>query len=112
MKILIVDDERINLDSLSQCFGYEGHTTITASSVLEAKVIVESEIFNLALIDFWLVNGKGTEIVRLIKKLRPEAKVIGMSGTEQGSTFSKAGADFFIKKPFSGIKLLEDIKNI
>lgn len=106
MKIFIIDDELCIRDTLSLYFRIVGHATITASSVKIAKAIIERETFDVALVDFWIRDRKGTEIVRLIKERRPEAKIIGMSGTEQGHTFNIAGADAFINKPFNNEEIL------
>ncbi|MBI4682951.1 MAG: response regulator [Nitrospirae bacterium] len=107
MKIFIIDDELCIRAALSIYFSIEGHTTITASSVKEAEAIIERETFDAALVDFCIRDRKGTEIVRLIKEKRPDAEIIGMSGTEQGRTFNLAGADAFIRKPFNNKEILE-----
>lgn len=109
MIILIIDDERCIRDSLAEQFKMEGYITISASSLKEAKTVIERESFDIALVDFWLLDGKGTEIVGLIKTIRPGSKIIGMSGTEQGSTFRIAGADSFIQKPFNDKEILNII---
>ncbi len=101
MKIFIMDDERLICNFLTDILSIEGHSTITVSSIREAVSLIENETFDLAIVDFRMIDGYGTEIVRLIKTLRPGIKVIGMSATEQGNTFYRAGAEYFIEKPFN-----------
>ena len=110
MKIFIIDDECLIRDFIAEYFNIEGHTIITASSVKGAKAIIERETFDVAFVDFWMPDGRGTEIVRLIKTKRPAAKIIGMSGRDQGNSFCTAGADSFIRNPFDTEQILELIK--
>jgi DNA-binding NtrC family response regulator len=107
MKILIINNQRLNQNRLSEFFRMKGHAATIASTVKEAKALIERETFDIALVDFRMLDGKGSEIVNLIKEKKPEAKIIGMSETEQSSTFYKAGADSFIKKPFNDKEILE-----
>lgn len=73
--------------------------------------ILVKETFDIAIIDFSMPDGKGTEVVRFIKTQKPETKVVGMSGTEQSDKFFTVGADFFIIKPFSVEQILEIIED-
>ena len=109
MKILIIDDETLMCTYISDLLVLEGHATITAYSVDEAKKVIERETFDIALVDFQMLDGEGTEIVRRIRKRRPVSKVIGMSGTDRNSKFLEAGADSFIMKPVTVEKILEVI---
>lgn len=111
MRILIVDDEYYIRNYLTALFEMRGHRPIFASSVRDAKAILMRETFDIAIVDFSMPDGKGTKVVRFIKTQRPGTKVVGMSGTEQSDTFYAAGADFFIKKPFSAEQILEVIKD-
>lgn len=72
--------------------------------------ILVRETFDIAIVDFSMPDGKGTEVVRFIKTQKPETKVVGMSGTEQSNKFYTVGADFFIKKPFSVEQILKVIE--
>lgn len=112
MNILVVDDEYAILDFFRDLFGDIGHTLITASSVKEAKKIIEKDAFDIVIVDFSMPDGEGTEVVRFIKIQKPETKILGISATEQCNTFYKAGADFFINKPFSVEQVLEAIRSI
>ena len=107
MKIFILDDERLICNYLTDLLSLEGHTTISVSSIKEARALIEKETFDLAMIDFRMIDGRGTEIVRLIKARRPEVKVMGMSSMAEGEKFYMAGADYFIEKPFNIDRLLE-----
>ncbi len=110
MKILIIDDQHLIRNYLAKYFRVTGNTAITASSVKKARTLIEKETFDVALVDFRMLDGMGTDIVSQIKEQRPKAKIIGMSGTEQSSSFYKAGADAFIKKPFNDKELMTVIE--
>ncbi len=112
MKIFIMDDERLICNYLTDLFSIEGHSTISVSSIVEAVSLIEKETFDLAMVDYRMIDGYGTEIVRHIKTRRPEVKVIGMSATEQGNTFYRAGAEYFIEKPFNMDRILEVLREL
>lgn len=102
-KILIVDDEEIITDSLSNFLSSKGYYIKTADSILRAKNAIESENFDLILLDLKLPDGQGIELLDFIANEKDKPLVIMMTayGTIGDAVKAiKKGAYDFIQKPF------------
>jgi DNA-binding NtrC family response regulator len=102
-RILIVDDEPLNLDLLDQELADLGHGTDRASNGAEALLKVETVNPELVLLDYQMPGMNGIEVLREIKKRDKNLPVVIITayGTiERAVEAIKAGADDFITKPF------------
>ncbi|GFO66249.1 response regulator [Geomonas paludis] len=75
-KLLVVDDEANIRLLYSQELSDEGYQVVTAGSALEAVEKLESESFDLAVIDIKLKNESGIELLQRIVKERHTIPVI------------------------------------
>ncbi len=112
--ILVVDDEKSILESLSDTLKDDGYEVITASSGNEALTWVKEQFMELILLDVWMSPGiDGLETLRAIKDISPESIVIMISGHSNIDTAvqaTKLGAYDFLEKPLSGEKVLILVK--
>jgi DNA-binding NtrC family response regulator len=102
-RILIVDDEPLNLDLLDQELADLGHGTIRAADGAEALLKLETVNPELVLLDYQMPGMNGIEVVREIRKRDKNTPVVIITayGTiERAVEAVKAGADDFITKPF------------
>ncbi|MBI3354916.1 MAG: sigma-54-dependent Fis family transcriptional regulator [Nitrospirae bacterium] len=102
--ILIVDDEKGILQSLSSILQDEGYSISTAENGADALKLVKEDAPLLVLLDIWLPDIDGIEVLRRIKEQMPEVIVIMMSGhgtIETAVKATKLGAYDFIEKPLS-----------
>lgn len=102
-KILIVDDEDIIRDSLSNFLSDKGYIIKTADTLVRAKTELESESFDLILLDLKLPDGLGTDLLDFLSKEKKKPLVIMMTayGTIGDAVKAiKKGAFDFIEKPF------------
>jgi two-component system, NtrC family, response regulator AtoC len=102
-RILIVDDEPLNLDLLSQELSDMGHVIDTAAGGVGALAKVAAFDPELILLDYQMPGMNGIEVLREIRKTSPELPVIMITayGTiERAVETMKAGADDFVTKPF------------
>ncbi|HUK41413.1 MAG TPA: sigma-54 dependent transcriptional regulator [Candidatus Acidoferrales bacterium] len=102
-RILIVDDDPLNLDLLSQELTDMGHKIETASGGTEALAKLGSFDPELILLDYQMPQMSGIEVLREIRKTSADLPVIMITayGTiERAVETMKAGADEFITKPF------------
>ena len=112
-KILIVDDEESILNSLSGPLEREGYEIITCENAARAKKENGRDI-DLSLLDVWLPDGDGIELLEQFKKLYPLQRFIMMSGHSDIETAVKAvkmGAHDFLEKPLSLDRVLISIEN-
>jgi DNA-binding NtrC family response regulator len=103
IRILVVDDEPTMADSLKQNLAEEGYTVDTAPSGAEAIELFDRGAHHLVLCDVKLPDMDGMEIVKHIKDTSPATEVIVMTGygtVERAIEATKAGAFWFLQKPF------------
>lgn len=108
--ILIVDDERVLRDLLANLF--DGKYAVTKRpNGAEAIDLCKLVPFDLVITDNDMPGGpKGIETIPEIRTLRPDIKIILMSGggvTEEEAI--KAGADAFLAKPFKSLMMVEEL---
>ncbi len=111
-KVLIIDDEKAILESLSSVLLDEGFTVCTAKDGKEGLTVFEKEKPRIVLLDIWMPEMDGLEVLSLIRHADPEALVIVISGHGTISTAVEAvkmGAADFLEKPLSIDKVLEVI---
>jgi len=111
-KVLIIDDEKAILESLSSILLDEGFAVCTAKDGKEGLAIFKKEKPRIVLLDIWMPEVDGLEVLRLVREADPEAVVIVISGHGTISTAVEAvkmGATDFLEKPLSIDKVLEVI---
>jgi len=102
--ILIVDDEKNICLTLSQALEVLGAETDTALNGEEALVKLDKKEFGLILLDLRMPGMDGMEVLRRVREIRPDIRVIILTayGTiESAVEAMKLGAVDFIQKPFS-----------
>jgi signal transduction histidine kinase len=113
--ILIVDDEKVNLDLISVLLNNRGFRTLTASGALEALALIESENPDLAIIDYMMPEMDGFAALKEVKRRFPDTYVImftGKGSEEIAVELMKAGASDYILKPFVNKDLLERVQKV
>lgn len=102
--ILIVDDDLHLRQSFDKLLSQEGHTIKTASSGEGALPLVESNDFDLVIMDVRLPGMNGLDTFRAVRKIEPFLPVIIMTAfgtTETAIEATKMGAYDYILKPFN-----------
>jgi len=112
--ILIVDDEKNILHTLSPILQDEGYEISTAANGTDALRLVREDAPLAVLLDIWLPDIDGIEVLKKIKEQQPEIIVIMMSGhgtIETAVKATKLGAYDFIEKPLSMEKVSLIVKH-
>ena len=115
MKILVVDDERIVLDSCQKVLEAEGFEVYLVLSANRALETMKKEGFGLLLIDIKMPKHDGMYLMREVKKKWPDIPIIVMSGYPTTNTIEEAvkmEAAAFVAKPFTPDELLETIRQV
>ncbi len=100
--ILIADDERSNLDSLSRIFAKEGWKVATAESGAQALDVLRRERVAVLVSDLMMPGMSGEALLRAARTVSPETEVVLVTayGTvETAVSAMKEGAYDFITKP-------------
>lgn len=103
-KILVVDDDYSVRDFLGRFLNQKGYQSVQLVATGEEAIkIIENEETDLVLLDIALPGMDGIEVLRRIKKLKPDTGVImitGFADEEIGREAMKEGASDYIMKPF------------
>lgn len=112
LRILVVDDDRDNADSLAELLEMEGHTVSTAYSAAEAEAAYAKNDFDLAFIDVIMPGKSGLDSFLEIRRARPGAKVFMMTGYSVEQLIQQAmdrGALGVLSKPVDIGQVLEAV---
>jgi DNA-binding response OmpR family regulator len=109
-RILIVDDDQSICLTLSLALSELGFEIETASSGEKALAAIEHRNFGIVLLDIWMPGIDGMEVLRRVKLIAPQIRVIMMTahgGIESAVEAMRLGAVDFIQKPFTPPEIRE-----
>lgn len=114
IKILLVEDDKIIVASLSEYLNSEGYLVRSVSGQTAAMKLLAEEKADLVLLDVSLAEGNGFAACRAIKA---EFDIPVIFLTASGDEFSTVtgfdlGADDYIPKPFRPRELISRIRNV
>ncbi|WAM24213.1 sigma-54-dependent transcriptional regulator [Myxococcus sp. NMCA1] len=113
--VLIVDDEKNILLTLSQSLQLAGYQTHLANSGQVALDVVSARPVDAVLMDVKMPDMDGLTALAKLTELKPELPVIMMSGHGTIDTAVKAtqlGARDFLEKPIARERLLVALRNV
>ena len=100
--ILVVDDDRIILDSLCEFLSLEGFQTSGAETFKSAVAELQKQIYSLVITDVSLPDGDGFDLLDVVRKDYPRTVVIVITGygtIESAVKAIKRGAYDYLTKP-------------
>lgn len=109
LNLLIVDDERAIRDGCREVAQQIGFTTYTSDNAEHAFRVLDSTSIDVVLLDLRMPGLGGLEVLREIKRRRPDTVVIVITGyaTVQSAVQAmKSGAYDYVTKPFN----LEEVR--
>jgi DNA-binding NarL/FixJ family response regulator len=114
-RVLIVDDEPLNVDYLEQELESLGFVTETAASGVEALERVAASPPDLVLLDVMMPGLDGISALRILKndpetRLIPVVLMTALNAVEDRVRGIEAGADDFLSKPVDDRELVARIK--
>lgn len=115
MKILVVDDERVQREMLKGFLEKQGFQVISAANGPEAIRLFEELPLQLVLLDHRMEGMNGAEVLARIKEINPGARAImitAFGAVDTAVQVMKLGADDFMEKPVDLVALLAKIQKI
>jgi len=114
--ILVIDDDRAVLSTIKLLLERAAHSVEAVDNSQAGLRLLETQRFDLLIVDIFMPGMDGFETMRLVHQSRPEMPVIVISGqqfhsaSEPGPDFlymaTKLGAVSSLQKPFRPRELL------
>lgn len=107
-RILIIEDETIVRESIRDWLTEGGYLVETASDGEQALQIIPERDFDLVLLDLRLPGKNGIEVLKESRKIRPNLKVVIITGypsVETAVQAMKQGAIDYLPKPLDLVDL-------
>ena len=117
-KLLVVDDEPEMRQYMRAALMRAGHTVEVATDPANAVPLPESTHFDAILLDIDMPQMDGITFTRLLKQTpallgSPDVPILLVTGRDDpgimGESFD-AGAQYFVKKPFSPRELIQAVR--
>ena len=114
--VLIVDDEKLLVRTLSNALKEVGYKITVAGSAEQAeKHIFGDTAFDLILLDNRLPKESGIEVIRRVRDAAVKSKVVLMTAYDTPEVKAEAKrlkVDRYLKKPFDLTALLKEIEEL
>lgn len=108
LRLLIVDDEHTLRDSCASVLRLEGYNVTTCGRGDEALEMLQKRQFDIVMLDLYMSQVPGMELLRACLETSPESLVIMMTGNPSVASSVEAlreGAWDYLPKPFSATHL-------
>jgi two-component system response regulator HydG len=111
--VLVVDDERSNIESLEKIFLREGMRVLAASDAKKALETVRTHRVHVVLTDLMMPGTTGLELLRAIKQVAPDVEVVLMTAfgsVEAAVSAMRDGAYDFVEKPLKRVSIVKSVR--
>ncbi len=108
-KALVVDDDKTTLELLDYQLTSEGFETMTAERGEKGLELIKENDFDIILTDLNLPDISGIEMVKRSKEIAPQTEIImvtGFGSMQKAIEATKAGAFYYVEKPFEFEELI------
>jgi len=112
-KILVIDDEKVVLDSCKKILTAAGYDVVTQEDPREGLKLVETIHFDAVLSDWNMPGFDGMDVVTAIGEKSPDTAVVMITGyptVERATEAMQRGALNFLVKPFKPEELVDAVK--
>ena len=119
LSILVAEDSRDLLSVITATLESQGHQVVGVTDGKEAEKALGRRRFDVVVSDVIMPEADGLDLLRAVKSLQPEARVVMISGGGYYSTAKanlavavKLGAHCILEKPFAPIDLLNAVADV
>ncbi len=113
MKILIVEDEKAIANLIQLNLSASGYQCTSVGDGLEAADLIESEHYDLILLDIMLPGADGYELMEQIRPTgTPVIFITAMGSVSDRVRGLRAGADDYLVKPFEIVELIARVESV
>jgi two-component system response regulator HydG len=111
--VLVVDDERSNVESLEKIFQREGMRVLSAPDAKHALELVRAHRIQVVLTDLMMPGTTGLELLRAIRQVAPDVEVVLMTAygsVETAVSAMRDGAYDFVEKPLKRVSIVKSVR--
>ncbi|MFO0678773.1 MAG: sigma-54 dependent transcriptional regulator [Polyangiaceae bacterium] len=111
--VLVVDDERSNVESLEKIFQRESMRVLVANDAKQALEQLRTHRVHVVLTDLMMPGTTGLELLRAVKQIAPDVEVVLMTayGTvESAVSAMRDGAYDFVEKPLKRHAIVKSVR--
>lgn len=114
-KILVVDDEQVNVKMVAYILKSNGYDVVTAFNGKEGLALAKKEVPDLVLLDILMPGMDGFEVLARIRQedRLKDVKIVMLTAKEKMDDVERAmtlGAKSYIMKPFTSDALVAKVK--
>lgn len=113
--ILFIDDEDLMRTVFQVALAGAGYRVLTAESGQHGLRLLKHQEVDLILVDMFMPETNGLELIQRLRTTRPTSKIIAISGGSGERNYLGAvmyeGANDTLKKPFSLQELLDAVSS-
>jgi two-component system response regulator AtoC len=113
--ILLVDDDPVFTQFTQKILSEKGMKVVTAFNKAEGLDLFEKHHPDCAILDIFLPDGSGVDLIKPIRAIESKVPIIMVSGQNEVDEVVRAmkdGANDYIKKPFQGDELFLKIQMV
>ena len=117
-RILIVEDDRLLRETISEIFSNEGFEVYAADNGDTGILMQRTQNVDLIITDILMPHKDGLEVIMSIRKEFPNTKIIAISGGGRVNSkdylhiAEKFGCHGTFSKPFDNIELLDKVNEL
>ena len=111
-KVLVIDDEKVVLDSVKKILADEGYDVETNLSGREGLKEALNSDYDIVLTDIMMPDIGGMKVLRDIKRSKPSLPVVmitGYASVKSSVQAMKLGAADYVEKPFTPDQLIKAV---
>jgi two-component system sensor histidine kinase BarA len=103
-KVLLVDDNQINLKLASELIGLWGHQVSEAEKALEAMALYQRDSFDLIVLDIQMPEIDGIQLLKMMRNAKPldQTPIVAMTANilnDEPQRLLKLGFNYYLSKP-------------
>jgi DNA-binding NtrC family response regulator len=114
-KILLVDDEAMVLDVLTQLLEMNGHTVTASTQPKDVLKLIDTIRYDLYIFDLRMPDLTGADLAAYTRERHPEARILiitAFPGDPLAVEALKHGVFALVKKPFEIGKILSFLEPV
>ncbi|TVZ39260.1 two-component system response regulator QseB [Alteromonadaceae bacterium 2753L.S.0a.02] len=113
MRVLIVEDDKIIGDGITEALSMNGYVTDWVEDVESASTALKANLYELLILDLGLPDGSGFDILKKLRQNHDDTPVLILTAYDDVSYRVKgldSGADDYLVKPFKLDELMARLR--